>query len=105
MPLTVSLAVLPAASSAPPVAGCPAPSKRLTGSAQATTPDRLSSQAKATVTGVLYQPFPLGALDAAPVIDGSVASRLIDTLVGPADPPALVAEQEYVVSSWSAVVF
>jgi hypothetical protein len=30
---------------------------------------------------------------------------LIVTSTGPAEPPALVAEQEYIVAAWSAVMF
>jgi len=35
---------------------------------------------------------------------GAVASRLIETVSGPAEPPALEAEHEYVVAAWSVVM-
>jgi len=34
----------------------------------------------------------------------AVASRLIETVSGPAEPPALEAEHEYVVAAWSVVM-
>src|SRR5688500_11917185 len=96
MPLTVAAApVLPALSvgSTVAVADWLAPSVlSVTGSAQLATPARLSSQLKFTVTLLLYQPLAFGDVAAAPLIVGTVASRLIVTETSLADPPALVAE-------------
>ena len=57
MPLTVVVAVLPAASMAAPLADWPALSPlRVMGEVQEATPDMASLQLKDTVTSVLFQP-------------------------------------------------
>jgi hypothetical protein len=59
----------------------------------ASTSDRLSVHWNVTSTASFFQPAVLAAGDAEPPIVGLVASRLILTSTGPAEPPALVAEQ------------
>ena len=68
-------------------------------------PDFASLHVNETETSELFQPAPFGAGEREPPIVGTVASRLIVTLTGPAEPPVLVAEHEYVVADWSAVTF
>ena len=48
---------------------------------------------KLAVTSVLFQPAPFAPGERLPEMVGAVASRLIETVTGPAEPPALVAEQ------------
>ena len=50
-----------------------------------------------SVTGVRYQPAPFGAVVAATVVDGAVASTLSCIVVTAVVPPELVAEQVRVV--------
>src|SRR5919112_1817936 len=60
---------------------------------QETTPDSVSPQLKLTVTFVLFQPAPLGAGDAEPLIVGLVLSILIGPKVeATAVLPALSAQ-------------
>ena len=95
IPPTVAVSLLPALSTAVPVADWPAPSLlSVSSDAQEATPERLSSQLYETVTGPLFQPNALASGDADPLIVGFVASRLILTSTGPVVPPALDAEQE-----------
>ena len=64
-----------------------------------TKPDGpLSLHDQLMMTAALYQPA-TGAVAGTPVTVGAEASRLMSTLTGPAEPPSLVAEQEYVVSA------
>src|SRR3954452_1233353 len=76
IPDTVALSLLSAASVALPVTDwlCPSPSSA--GDAQATIPDKLSSQVNATVTFALSQPNPLGERSGEPEMVGLVLSTL-----------------------------
>ena len=88
-------ALLPAASTAVPVAERSSPSAdSVTGAVHETSPESASAQVNETVTSVLLQPCPFGANVEAALIVGAVASRLMTTLTGPADPPALDAAQK-----------
>src|SRR4051794_41845219 len=73
MSSTVVSVVLPALSTAVPVADWPALSfESVTGAEQPPTPDPSSEQAKGTVTGVLFQPKPFAARRRAALMGGGV---------------------------------
>src|SRR5438105_2206239 len=75
MLLTVKVAVLPARSLAVPVTLWLAPSLlRGTGAVQVSMRERASPHRKVAVTFVLFQPLPLGAGAALPVMVGGVVS-------------------------------
>ena len=75
IPLTVTLAVLPALSSAVPVTLWFAPSPvRVTGDVQLAIPESSSAQVNVTVTSVLFHPLPLAPGETLPVIVGGVLS-------------------------------
>src|SRR3954447_17273288 len=75
MSLTVVSLVLPAPSSAVPSTDWPAPSfSSVTGGVQPAMPDSASEQSKVTVTGVLFQPKPLGSGRRLPVMVGGTPS-------------------------------
>jgi len=81
--------VLPATSVAVPFAVCPRPScVRVTGEEQLATPDRVSEQAKFTLTLLLFQPKELARGARLGVMTGGVLSML-STSVAPAVLPAL----------------
>src|SRR4051794_36377551 len=75
MSSTVVSVVLPALSTAVPVADWPALSfESVTGSEQPATPDSSSEQSKVTVTGVLFQPKPFAAGRRLPLMVGGIPS-------------------------------
>src|SRR6185437_3651092 len=78
IPLTVVLALLPAASVAVPVMLWLLPSPRVTGAGQTSTPERVSAQVKVTVTLPLYQPPALAVRFRAALIVGGVLSMLMN---------------------------
>src|SRR5215207_7672740 len=80
MPLTPLLELLPAASTAVPVADWSAPSPIVFGAGQASMPERMSWHVNETVTEWSYQPSDVGVPSAAAEIVGCVSSRL--TLAG-----------------------
>src|SRR5512134_4163933 len=104
IPPCVSEAVFPALSVHTPVADCPAPSVVTVWlTLAATTPEVASVQDQFTVTSVLFQPLPFGAVRPANIIAGPVLSSWIVTeslLV----PPKLVAEQDRVVPAVSLLI-
>ena len=91
-------AVLPALSEHVPETVRPVPSGPLyvpVWHGSLTRPLRSSSPLVVHAGDVVYQSLlPFGALSSVVSAEGAVASRLIVTLTGPADPPELVAEQE-----------
>src|SRR5688572_340784 len=74
MPATVAMALLPAASTAVPVADWPAPSPSVCGAVQVSMPESASAQVKVTVTSVFCQPLLLADGDWLPLIVGAVLS-------------------------------
>src|SRR5207302_201331 len=92
MPVTVSEALLPAASVAVPVADWSVPSPRTFGAETVATPDSESSAVKCTVTSSLYQPAALTARSGAAVIVGLVLSMLTSAVLLAELPALSVAE-------------
>ncbi len=85
----VTVAVLPAWSEAVPETLWPLPSvETVTGAGQVSTPERVSAQAKVTVTSVLFQPSGLASSTRAAVTDGAVRSMLTPVRVAEALLPA-----------------
>ena len=78
--VTVAVEKLPAKSSPAPDTTCAAPAARATGAGQVFTPDRVSEQAKATVTASRCQPSGPGGGDIVVVTTGGVLSTLTETL-------------------------
>src|SRR3989449_7296387 len=77
IPETVVLALLPALSSAVPLADWAAPSAlRVIGLVQLAIPERRSEQRKLAVTSLLFQPLALAAGLRLPLIVGAVLSML-----------------------------
>src|SRR5207245_4921728 len=77
IPETVVLALLPALSSAVPLADWAAPSAlRVIGLVQLAIPERTSEQRKLAVTSLLFQPLALAAGLRLPLIVGAVLSML-----------------------------
>jgi len=76
MPVTPSLALLPAASVTVPLADWSAPSPRTFGAGQLAVPDSASAQVNVTVTSCLYQPASFLASDAVAEMVGGVLSML-----------------------------
>ena len=76
IPSTFAVSLLPAASTAVPVADCPAPSPKFTGVVHDAIPERESEHTKLTATSRLYQPFAFGSRPGAPEIVGFVLSTL-----------------------------
>jgi hypothetical protein len=75
--VTWVLALFPAMSRQLPLTTWPAPSvETVCGDVKLATPERLSVQAKVTVTGVLFQLAPLAAGEEVAVIVGGVSSKL-----------------------------
>ncbi len=89
MPLSDTLAVLPARSTHVPVTDRPAPSPTVTGDGVPATPDRASEQVKLTVTGSLFQPYRLGWTFLELVMLGGVRSIFIPIIVAEFVFPAL----------------
>ena len=87
--LTDVEAELPATSRHVPVTDWPPSSPRVLGDEKLDTPDKLSEQAKLTVTVTLYQPFTFGREDLELVITGEVLSMLTPPTVKEAELPAL----------------
>src|SRR5919204_1258727 len=80
MALTPSVALLPAASTASPLADWSLPSPSVLGTGQVSTPESASPQAKLTVTSSSYQPPSFASRSAEALIVGAV--RSIDTVAG-----------------------
>ena len=76
IPLRPALAVLPAASTAVPLALWFAPSPRLLAAGQVSTPDSPSAQAKVTVTSPSYQPLAFAGRSGTAAMVGGVLSML-----------------------------
>src|SRR5438093_12686441 len=75
-PVRPALALLPAASTAVPLALWLAPSPTVLAAEQLSMPERLSAQVKLTITSSLYQPLALAARSGAALIVGAVLSML-----------------------------
>ena len=86
------LAEFPALSRQVPVTVWPAPSPRVVGGVTLNTPDKVSEQAKLTVTVTLFQPLRFGPTDLELVITGSVLSMFIPVTDAEAMLPALSAQ-------------
>src|SRR4051794_14224546 len=105
----VAVAVLPTLSTASPLTDCSAPSPTETGvGPQVLMPEpAVSSQAKLTVTALLFQPLPFAAGVRLPLIVGSVVStRIVMTLltfVSSSTLPARSALQKVTVWTPSSV--
>jgi len=73
---------------------------RVIGEETLKTPERESEQAKLTVTGTLFQPSALGAIDPELVMTGIMRSISISAAVADAEFPALSTQVP--VRDWSA---
>ena len=93
MPLTVVVALLPALSTAVPVALFAPWAARVASGWQLATPLTASAQSKCTVTGALYQPAAFGLVVALPVMVGADLSTRTVTVPAVSELPALSTDQ------------